>query len=303
MNHVRYANRAMICDDRDSNFELLRKYLSSRHFQVDPKPARNGPEVEARLRRSHKERQFYSCVAVDMQLGIEEDGGKIVLDLAQRYPKEYFILYSTADDDNVRAAYGRIRLPNVAVTLLARVLNSDAIPMYLERALPLGDPSKVFLVHGRHDKKVKWITDYLKLLSVDVLPFAAAKTLAPRKYVFDIVLKGIEETAATVVLFTDEVEISLRPQFRSEPGDERIRGASRPNVYIEAGYAAGLRPGRTVFVEWPDDEARFERPSDFAGIHAIRVKHQKTLRSDLRRELEESRVNVVLKKNWFSARL
>jgi hypothetical protein len=106
---------------------------------------------------------------------------------------------------------------------------------------------------------------------------------------------------ATVVLFTDDETVRLRPQLvkKSDPDSERDeQHQARPNVYIEAGYARGLRQKGTVFVDWPDAPKLFRPASDFQGVHAVRFDGGLQSRKVLSLRLQDARCLVTEKRDW-----
>src|SRR5260221_3681391 len=120
-----------------------------------------------------------------------------------------------------------------------------------------------------------------------------------------MVLKGIELSQASGLLSTNDKTAILRRdlRLRSDKTLEKERRQSRPNVYVEAGYARGLRPNRTLFVEWPTNQKSFLGPSDFAGIHTIRFDGQRRSRELLKRRLEFARCELSLSPAWASMKL
>lgn len=171
--------------------------------------------------------------------------------------------------------------------------------------------NKLFIVHGRNQDKERKIRKLLtRGFGLEVVDWEDARRNArsQRDYIFDIVLSGIQMSHATLALFRDDEVVELRKKFRAiDDIDGALKGEkrrqSRPNVYIEAGYAIGVRPKRTIFVEWPDRKKYFVSPSDFQGIHALRFENTPEGREALRSRLEDARCRLSLASNWKNMRL
>ena len=165
-------------------------------------------------------------------------------------------------------------------------------------------------MHGRnYDKKEKIQKVIEKGFGLDIVDWEHARARvsdAKRDYIFEIVMKGIELSQVTLVLFTDDEEVEMRSKFLDKSDKLEIsfkdrrkrRRQARPNVYIEAGYALGVRPNRTIFLEWPDDLSVFSSPSDFQGIHVIKYNDTPESRKILKNRLECARCLLNLDPGW-----
>lgn len=290
--------RVLICDNEASKYGKLRRYLEGEGFEVC---RRVETEADARslLELATKQREYFHFVMLDIELGQGRPSGiDVYFRLAPDFPGESYIIYSSADVETFRNDLNRLLYRDVQLVLLDEIL-SKSIHFYLNRLIRKVDPRTVFFVHGRHRSKNARMR---KLLSegfgLELVEWEDAKDrVAGMGLIYDIVLKGIEMSNATVVLFTDEETAELAKSFR-RAGDGGPRRQARPNVYIEAGYAVGVRPNRTILLEWPRSWNAYESPSDFSGMHTIRYYDDDAGRDVLRHRLESARCILNLRGDW-----
>lgn len=294
---------------------MLAKYLTKEGFECDER-VDAFDDLRGRIVESYSRRLWYSFIMIDIDLHRSRDpisGIDCYQQLATEFPSESFVIYTSQDIQPIRREINRLLYRNVELVLLDKVLQEEDIRFYLKRLVQDIDHRKVFIVHGRHAKKTKKINKFLSRgLGLEVISWQDARdqVRTQRKTIFDIVLAGIEMSSCTLVLFTDDEESELREELRASDDFEETRGksgerkrCSRPNVYIEAGYAFGKRPDRTVFVEWPDRSDLFQSASDFGGYYVVRFNDRSGGREDLKRVLENARCELSLASDWLSMKL
>ena len=129
---------------------------------------------------------------------------------------------------------------------------------------------KVFIIHGRDLIARDELVKFIKALGLQHLSFErVAAKLGPAPFVADIVLKGINDAAIVIALFTPEEHAAFfdpeTSEYRGvEPGEARWQ--ARPNVIFEAGVALGVARDRTILVTLGSDVQLF---SDIGGVHFI----------------------------------
>ena len=215
-----------------------------------------------------------------------------------------YIIYSSHDADQYRAEINRLMYRDVKFVLLDQLLKERNLRLHLSELISNANPRRVFLVHGRNhtlkNKVQRLLTDGFGLEVVG-WEDASDRVKTTRPYIYEIVMAGIELSHLTLVLFSDDEKVELREKFKSAPekSDKRERRQARANVFIEAGYAMGVRPRRTLFLEWTENpKVTFDIPSDFAGIHSIRFNESAEKRDVLRRRLESARCLLKVKAGW-----
>lgn len=138
---------------------------------------------------------------------------------------------------------------------------------------------------------VSVITTYLQYLGLHPLTWSEAVHLTgnPQPHTYDVVLAGMNGTAATIVIFSPDDEARVK-EASSEPGDpERaVQGQARQNVLLEAGMAFAMQPKRTIFVT----SARTRDISDVAGFNWVKLDGKWDSRNDLRMRLQTAKAAV-----------
>lgn len=305
--------RVLICDDNQEQYKKIKLCLAEDNIECS-KRIKNEDELLEALRKANENRNWYDFVMIDIDLresGEVNNGIQVYFSVVHEYPDETYIIYSSQDIDEVRKQINRLMYRDVQLVLLDEVINKNNIRYHLNRLIQAIPRNRLFLVHGRNhnkrDKITKLLKDYFRL---EIVQWEDARERAQsvRNYIYDIVMKGIEMSHLTLVLFTDDEEVELRNKLCGPDDHERRtinmkRRQSRSNVYIEAGYAMGIRPNRTIFIEWPDRVKYFESPSDFAGMHTIRYKDTPEDRETLKRRLEAARCKFEPKRGWKTSSL
>jgi len=307
--------RVLICDDDPNQYGILSTYLEREGFHCDPRVDRF-EDLRSKIIDSYRLRQWYSFIMIDIDLsksGEQYTGIDCYSHLSAEFPGEAYVIYTSEDVNPFRQKMNRLLYRDVELVLLEKLIDKEDIRFYLKRIVQEHNYSKIFIVQGRNDEKVGKISRLLtKGFGLEVIAWQDARdqVRSDHKSVFDIVLAGIEMSACTLVLLTDDEEVELRSEFRIKSDFEENRGKAgekrrqaRPNVYIEAGYAFGRRPNRTVFVEWPDRIDLFEAPSDWGGIYTVRFDDGPQSREHLKRVLENARCQLKPRKDWKSMKV
>lgn len=297
---------ALVCDDQEDHYQDMKKHLKREGYECY-KRVDTEEGIRVALEEAKKNGRWFDVILIDMDLSGAKQGanGELIYNsLSKDYPEETYLIYSTLDADKIRSAISRLALKNVRFVLL----DKNYIRLQLYQCLSKTDPKTIFLVHGRDNNKVNTITKLLEEgFGLNVIPFESTHALAnnPKKYIYDLILAGIQHTHATVVLFSDDEEVELRPEFLVDSDFEKIRKKqsekrrqSRGNVLIEAGYAFGVRPNRTIFLKWADPKAYFDLPSDFAGSHYLSYDDKEVSRTNLKNRLINCRCDITLNGDW-----
>lgn len=112
---------------------------------------------------------------------------------------------------------------------------------------------RVFLVHGRDLKVKNSVVDLLRALDLRVISWeeAAAETGMGTPYTGDVVIAGMQNADAVVVLFTPDDLGCTSPKFLApeDPSEESSpTPQARLNVVFEAGMAMALSREHTVLL-------------------------------------------------------
>jgi len=300
----------LICDDVEKNYTKLRRYLESEGFECAER-VESENEVREALRIAQEEKKWYQFVMLDMDLSMSTvatpNGSQLYHNILPDYPNETYIIYSGQDAEKYRDEINRLMYRDVQFVLLDTLFKEKNIRLHLARIIGRTDPARVFLVHGQnHDKRRRLMQLLEGGFGLKTVKWEDARdrVTTQRDYVYEIVMAGIEMSHLTIVLFTDDEIVRLRDKFKKENKRGPERRQSRANVYIEAGYALGIRPRRTVFVEWPEKgKFDFTAPSDFGGIHVVRFDGKEGSRDVLRRRLEAARCTIRTSADWKTMRL
>jgi hypothetical protein len=169
----------------------------------------------------------------------------------------------------------------------------------------VGDPRKVFLVHGRDCSAVQGMVEFLRSLGLDPIrwPDAQRATGKPGSTFSDILKRGFEMSGATVVLLTPDEETYLRTPLRKSTDtldDTGPVGQPRPNVLYELGWAMHYDRDKTIAVRFGATRI----PSDIYGRHLIWIEKesdQLRLRDELLQALEQAGCDVEKRADWISA--
>jgi len=134
-----------------------------------------------------------------------------------------------------------------------------------------GGGRTVFLVQGRHQEVNEALTDYLMALDLRVLQWeeVVRATGKGNPYIGDVIVRGMQDADAIVVLFTAEdkvqLDVSIVPNAKPE---ELLAGHQpRPNVLLEAGMALAIDADRTLIVQFGD----IRPATDLDGRHLLHI--------------------------------
>jgi predicted nucleotide-binding protein len=166
----------------------------------------------------------------------------------------------------------------------------------------LGSRKKVFVVHGRDEKRRKAMFAFLRSIGLSPIEWSKAvlATGTATPYVGEILDAAFGLAAAIVVLLTPDDLAYLKPEFvqSHDPGYERDpTGQARPNVLFEAGMAFGRSPDHTVLVQVGE-----LRPfSDVGGRHVIHMDNSAEQRTELANRLGNAGCDIDLGgRDWLS---
>ena len=314
MKASRVVRRGLVLEDNLDHFNRINGYLTQAGYQCVR--AKTESELREGLSDAQERRKFFEFVMIDVDLsesGESNTGFKIYESVLHDFPHENYVIYTSQAVERFRDDINRMMYRDVHLVLLDEVLDARSVRMHLSRLIQGGGGRSVFLVHGRNSQKNAKVRKFLKKgLGLNIVEWETARECVrgQRDYIYDIVLQGIEMSDVTVVLFTDDEEVRLRQEFLQASDYDSLnasnaapRRQSRPNVYIEAGYAMGRRPKRTIFVVWPDNETGFEFPSDFDGLHVVRFNGSAKSRETLMRRLEAARCRPTRRRDWKKFKL
>jgi predicted nucleotide-binding protein len=172
----------------------------------------------------------------------------------------------------------------------------------------LPNRSEVFVVYGRDGHLRREAFAFLRSLGLRPMEWntlvaatvAASSTGNPS--VLSIIQHGFSVAQGCVVLFSGDDEACLRPDLRAadEPTFELTpMPQPRPNVLVEAGYALGFAPSRTLIVS----AGSGLRPiSDLNGLHVPRLTNEVSARQDIANRLRGLDLDVdVSGVDWHTA--
>ncbi|AUX25129.1 uncharacterized protein SOCEGT47_056730 [Sorangium cellulosum] len=132
------------------------------------------------------------------------------------------------------------------------------------------DKKKVFVIHGRDEKRRKAMFDFLRSIGLQPIEWSQARAMTGKAapYIGEILDAAFDRAQAVVALLTGDDEARLRPELLSAgENEEALTPQARANVLFEAGMAMGSHADRTVFVEI----GRLRTFSDIAGRHTVRI--------------------------------
>ena len=130
---------------------------------------------------------------------------------------------------------------------------------------------QVFVVHGRNEEAREEMDKFLNAVGVSPVLFGTIQARAGSQFVADIVLDGIRQVDAVIVIFTPDEQSALydprtgRLLAHEEPAGWRWQ--ARPNVLFEAGVAYGSGK-HTILTTVGCDVQLF---SDVGGMHFLQL--------------------------------
>jgi predicted nucleotide-binding protein len=204
----------------------------------------------------------------------------------------------------IKPSYGRRTLPSGEEVQLRRIPGEDfyrrADPAlaFLRREInrksapagdssmatrPTGDPSEVWVIHGRDEDFRRTIFNLLRAVELRPIEFnrAVARSGSGSPVVLDLILREIHNAPVIVALLSPDEYAELRDELRPEPKDkpENIQAGyqPRPNVILETGMALAALRDRTVLVT----KDRLREISDMGGLHEVRWENTTAKRIEL----------------------
>ena len=152
----------------------------------------------------------------------------------------------------------------------------------------------VFLVHGRNKQIIRAVKLFLTSIGIHPISWEEAVQYTGKGApdTLEVVKKGIEMTKATIVLFSGDDFVHLRPEF----GSEQNGFQARPNVILEAGLALGLvGPERTIFLRTGDHR----EISDLKGINYINLGNSFEERNAVVARLKTAGLNAIVESDSY----
>ena len=300
--------RILIYDDDEDSYNKIRTFLEN-DYECEAW-IHDEATLRKKLKESYKKRTWYQFILIDLDLSLKHPDGVSGVQLYDRiyreYPNETYIIYSKAYVNEFKDDIARLSHLGVKFMLFDEAMSDESIALGMVQTIPYPEPNKIFLVHGRNVAKRDQITTLLERgFGLDVTSWEEARESDPggKNMIWDIVLQGINMSHLTLVLFTDDENVELKEGLISELSEDTIRTQSRPNVFIEAGYAMGIRPLRTIFLEWVDDNSLFGQASDFSGMHLLKYNDTVDSREILKNRLEAARCLLKINRNWKKIKL
>jgi hypothetical protein len=149
------------------------------------------------------------------------------------------------------------------------------------------DKKTVFVVYGRNKQARNALFSFLRALKLQPLEWRQAEraTGLSSPFVYDVVKTGLDRAQCSVVLFTGDDSVRLRPEY----GLEAASFQPRPNVLFEAGlaFAIGNR-ARTIVCTFGDT-----RPiSDLGGLLSVQLDNSASARRNLVQRLQAAGCDV-----------
>jgi predicted nucleotide-binding protein len=142
------------------------------------------------------------------------------------------------------------------------------------------DPKRVFVVHGRNTSLNRALFSFLRALKLTPFEWEEAVALiGGSPYVGDVVVEGMKHAQATVVLFTPDESVCIRPELANGDQDPDLikQYQPRPNVLFEAGISLAIDERRTILVEVGKQRSF----SDIFGRHLVRLDNSASRRNAL----------------------
>lgn len=150
---------------------------------------------------------------------------------------------------------------------------------------------KVFVVHGRDQKPVEILEEFLNFLGLQRMKWSEAVSLTGKTqpHTFEIVKAGMAQAAAIIVIFSPDELARLKEEFSSaNDSEDQLFGQARPNVILEAGMAYAHAPEKTIFLK----SGITREISDIAGFNWVKLDGEWDSRNDLKNRLVSAGASV-----------
>ncbi|WP_175010193.1 nucleotide-binding protein [Cellulosimicrobium sp. TH-20] len=180
--------------------------------------------------------------------------------------------------------------PNPTSSTPAPATTQKEAPVNAVASSPGRDPSRVFIVHGRDERPVAVLSQFLMFIGLRAMSWAEARerTGKPQPTTYEIVTAGMAGAGAIIVIFSPDDEARLKPDLAPGEPEETLTGQARQNVILEAGLAFASDPLRTVFVQ-----SQRTRPiTDIDGFNWVPLTGEWKHREDLYKRLRDAGARV-----------
>lgn len=146
-------------------------------------------------------------------------------------------------------------------------------------------PVRVFIVHGHDDSVMLAVSECVK--SLGLIPVVLHKQAWAGRAIIENLERHSRVGFAIALLTPDDVGGRSR---------QELRPRARQNVIFELGYFIGRLGRDRVAVLYKEDtvEKDLEWPSDYDGVHFIRMDSGRDWRFDLAKELKNAKIEVNL---------
>lgn len=109
--------------------------------------------------------------------------------------------------------------------------------------IPSGDPSRIFIIHGRNTTILAQLRIWLESLGLHAKGFDELRAeLGGSPTILEVIKKGMTEARGIIALMTPDEVAFLRTDLHREhdSASDKERWQARPNVIFEAGMAFAL---------------------------------------------------------------
>ncbi|WP_197430000.1 TIR domain-containing protein [Auraticoccus cholistanensis] len=257
-------------------------------------------QSEPIVRVDLSEEALLSDAALNSRPGI--GSGEVVYQLSQLIILRTEVPFSEAVQ-NTRAFRGGegndrnenfLLLAQFAQDVTTKFINRFRAPRGAGRVTMSRDPKAVFVVHGREARSASHLKALLERMQLRVIEWeqAVAITGDPSPYIGDVIVAGMNAAGATLVLFTPDDEVRLRPELvepQDGPNESDYQYQARANVIYEAGMANGLDARATLMVE----VGKLKSFSDISGRHVVRYDGSPTARNTIAERLRACGAHAV----------
>jgi predicted nucleotide-binding protein len=161
------------------------------------------------------------------------------------------------------------------------------------------NPRRVAVVHGRNRYAKSGMFAFLSALGLEPVDWddAIKQTGKGAPHHREILDALFTTTQAVVVLLTPDEVATLIEALQTGAQDQKARLQARPNVWLEAGMALGVKPERTILVRFENHD----EPSDIEGLDYIGFDGSEKSRSRLRERLANVQCAVAVRSDWLTA--
>lgn len=171
--------------------------------------------------------------------------------------------------------------PPAPAEIAAQVSRSSTVETSIAERLPR--QQGVFVIHGRDDRFVGKMYEFLSLLGLRPMewePLVGMAGHGPAPVLHDVIRNGLREAQAIVALLTPDDVVHLHPELRGIMEDQHELTPAcqpRPNVLMELGIALYAYRERTIVVR-----AGSIRPiADLGGINYVAFDGREASRAKL----------------------